>query len=537
MVDLIKDTEELIAARREEVYEHYNSAKATNNRLYLEGDIRGTSEYIYSNQKEDALNIVDIFYKTKCRVISIQKKTKVGADGLMIEILKLMTTHVDDNFVINPSNTRIITGMSNVSWEQDMKNKTPEIFRNKIFHHGKLSKSLTLIKNVKNVKNSIIIIDEIDCGSKDNQVLHKILKDAGFLDAKRMVEDNNKFVFISATMIKELYDLYKWGDLHQLYKMNIPREYYGHTDFLENGFIKEFFQISSAKICDKWIKEDIIENYGNDYRVHLIRCNNASIEFIKKSCKDLNIGFKIHTSDKRISDKDINELFINPISNHIILAVKGFFRRANLIPNLWKIRIGATHEYHSKIIDNNVQIQGLPGRMSGYWRTIIESGHKTGPHRTSIEAIREYEKTYNDPFALNSYNTSGFTMNKGVVHSKYTMLNPKNIANLKQEEEIVNIKEDLLRIEGPFIKFEDCFNKGLSLGIIKHKKIKDREPNELGYYMVNICGNKRVLSNQDFLDTSRVTSGMGVTSKWCIRPCYEDIKDKTTLQWYFIHNP
>jgi len=537
MVDLIKDTEELIAARREEVYEHYNSAKATNNRLYLEGDVKGTSEYIYQNQKEDALNIVDIFYRSECRVISIQKKTKVGADGLMIEILKLMTTHVDDNFVINPSNIRIITGMSNVSWEQEMKNKTPEIFRNKIFHHGKLSKSLDLIKNVKNIKNSIIIIDEIDCGSKVNQVLHKILKDAGFLDAKRMVEDNNKFVFISATMIKELYDLYKWGNLHQRYKMNIPREYYGHTDFLENGFIKESFQISSVKICNEWIKEDIIENYGNDYRVHLVRSDKASIGFIKKSCKELNICFKIHTSNERISDKDINELFINPISNHIILAVKGFFRRANLIPNLWKIRIGATHEYHSKIIDNNVQIQGLPGRMSGYWRTIIESGHKTGPHRTSIEAIKEYEKTYNDPFALNSYNSSGFTMKKGVVHSKYTMLNPKNIANLKQEEEILNIKEDLLRIEGPFIKFEDCFNKGLSLGIIKHKKIKDREPNELGYYMVNICGNKRVLSKQDFLDTSRVTSGMGVTSKWCIRPCYEDIQDKTTLLWYFIHNP
>jgi len=530
---MLNDNVELISARREEVYEHYNSAKSTNNRLFLEGDIRGTSEYIYPNQKEDALNIVDIFYKTKCRVISIQKKTKVGADGLMIEILKLMTTHVDDNFVINPSNTRIITGMSNVSWEHEMINKTPEIFKNKIFHHGKLSKSLNLIKNVK---NSIIIIDEIDCGSKDKQVLHKILKNAGFLDAKRMVEDNNKFVFISATMVKELYDLYKWGDLHQLYKMNIPLEYYGHTDFLENGFIKEFFKISSAKICEKWIKEDIIENYGNDYRVHLIRGTNATIEIVKKSCKDLNIDFKIHTSEKRIPDKDINELFINPMTNHIVLAVKCFFRRANLIPNKWKIRIGATHEQHTNIIDYSVQIQGLPGRMSGYWRTIIESGHKTGPHRTSIEAIKEYEKTYNDPFALNSYNTSGFTMKKGVVHSKYTMLNPKNIANLEQEEEIVNIKEDLLRIEGPFIEFEDCQNKGLSLGIIKNKKRKEKDVNDLGFYSVNISGNIRVLSKQDFLDTSRVTSGMGV-NKWCIRPCYEDIEDKTTLQWYFIHNP
>ena len=49
-------------------------------------------------------------------------------------------------------------------------------------------------------------------------------------------------------------------------------------------------------------------------------------------------------------------------------------------------KIGATHERHVKKYDTNVQ--GLPGRMSGYWKQELLNGHKTGPHRISIDAIK-----------------------------------------------------------------------------------------------------------------------------------------------------
>ncbi len=64
-----------------------------------------------------------MFYRYSRRIISIQKKTKVGADGLMIEIAKIVCTHIDDKFVVNPANVRIITGMSKAGWERDMIDK------------------------------------------------------------------------------------------------------------------------------------------------------------------------------------------------------------------------------------------------------------------------------------------------------------------------------------------------------------------------------------------------------------------------------
>lgn len=420
---------EIISARREDVLQAYNSARATNYRLFLERDDKATAEYIFPNQMEDANNIVDKLYKNKRRVISIQKKTKVGADGLMIEIAKLLTTHIDDSFVVNPANLRILTGMSNAGWEKDMKDKAPTCFKDKIYHHGKLSRA-----ELQNIRNALIIIDEIDTGDKEYQVLHTTLKEAGVLNVKHMEEHNNKFIFISATMIKELYDLYRWGELHELYIMTIPTSYFGHKDFLEKGIVKEFYSLGSKENAEKWVQEDIIDHYETDFRVHLVRVTAKIVDVVQNACIRKGVAFRNHTSTDRLTEDEIREFFKEPLSHHIVLGVKGFFRRANLIPNRWKLRIGATHEHCTNIVDNNVQIQGLTGRMTGYWREDIEGGHITGPHRTSIKAIEEYEKIYLDPFGTNSYQTAGFKKKKGKVSAEPTMLSSKHISHLETIE-------------------------------------------------------------------------------------------------------
>lgn len=399
---------ELIAARREFVLNSYNSAVSDNHVRYLEGDVKATEQYIFPNQLCDANEIVSLFYEKNLRVISILKKTKVGADGLMIAIAMLMCTHINDDFVVNPANVRIITGMSNSSWEKDMKEKAPNCFKDKIFHHGKLKKS-----DLSGIRNGLIIIDEIDTGDKEFQVLHNTLNAANILDIKNMTENNNRFVFISATMIRELNELYAWRDLHKLYRMTIPASYFGHTDFKERGFIQEFYPLNTHESVEKWVREDIIENYGTDYRVHIVRVNNKNVQLVEQVCSHMGVVFYNHTSSDKLTEDEIQTIFNEPLTRHIVLGIKGFFRRANLIPNQWKRRIGATHELYTKTVDNNVQIQGLCGRMTGYWRSDIENGHKTGPHRTSIKAIDEYEQSYENPNNILNYQSSGFKVKNG----------------------------------------------------------------------------------------------------------------------------
>ena len=527
----MSDSCAIIAARREEVFAAYSAAVSKNKRCFLEGHDMATSEYIYPNQIFDANNIVDKFYNFKRRVISVQKKTKVGADGLMIEIAKLMTTHIDDDFVVNPSNVQVITGMSNVSWEKDMIYKAPNCIQDNIFHHGKLHAA-----KLTNIRNGLIIIDEIDTGDKERQVLHRTLKEAGILDVKHMEEHNNHFVFISATMIRELYDLYRWGELHEVYRMTIPSSYIGHKDFLDKGIVKEFYPLDKKEDAEKWVQEDIVDNYGNDYRIHIIRINQKNSSLVHDACIRHGVKFINHTSNDRIQQDELAKIFNEEQKEHIVMAVKGFFRRANLIPNRWKLRIGATHESWTKTIDYNVQIQGLTGRMSGYWRDDIEKGHKTGPHRTSIKAINDYDKIYEDPFGANSYVCAGFKKTMGKILAKPTMLDVRNIKNLEPIDFPAVSEEKVDTKSYRIYKDEDIVRKVCKILESSYRSVKE---NAKGFKETSLNTKKCVVSLREAI--SKVPTAYGTNNgkkTWrTYYPCYIDITDNNSLIFVVIIRP
>lgn len=124
-----------------------------------------------------------------------------------------------------------------------------------------------------------------------------------------------------------------------------------------------------------------------------------------------------HTSSKRITHEEFKEIFDNLKSRkkHIVIAVKGFLRRATFIPNEYKLLIGAIHDKWTNSINMSVKIQSFPSRLSGYWKDSfydIESGeklpnpHKCGPIRTSIKAIKEYTIWWKNPGTMEILTTN-----------------------------------------------------------------------------------------------------------------------------------
>jgi len=512
------EQDEILNNSREIVNNDYDSAKRNNYELFLKGNVTASSEYIYRNQREDAHKICNIFLETSKRVISIVKKTKVGMDGLMIEIAKIMTTHPDKG-CLHRDNIFFLTGMSNKQWEDDMKDKIPACFKTNVYHHGKLTHLKTKLEE-HNIKDAIFITDEIDSGDKQDQVLHRVLKKSNVLDIKYMEDNNIRFVFVSATMINELRELFKWGDKHECYRMTIPENYIGHKEFLEKDIIKEFYPIRNNEDAEKWVREDILENYGSEYRVHIIRTDKKNIHFIINACINNNIDYKNHTSDNRLSYKDFSEIF-NNINKHVVILIKGLFRRANLIPNEWKKKIGATHERHVKKYDTNVQVQGLPGRMTGYWRQEIEGGHKTGPYRTSIAAMWESEKFYNNPTGNINYKTT---------NSKQLMVNPSNILNLKTNKQFEEkVDENKYRVYSD----ESVIKNVCKILNYQYKPTKD---NSNGFKETSLNEKKSVVSLKDAI--SKVPSAYGTNQgkkTWrTYLPCYKDINDKKTLCFVLI---
>ena len=440
----------------------YESAKLNNKELFLQGHEKATKEYTYNNQKADAVTILHKFYKEKIRAISILKKTKMGANGFMIEIARLMSTHIDDDFMLHRKNIFFTTGMSSISWEEDLKNTIPQCFKDNVYHHGKLQK---LEDKLKNIKNALIIIDEIDVGDGHGQRLHNTLKNSGLLDIKYVEDNNIRFIFISATMQNPMKELIKWGDKHFICKMTKPEDYIGYEEFLELGIIKQYYPVNDNESAEKWIREDILDNYGSDYRVHIIRTCEKNKEFIMNACKKNNIEFTNHTSVERISFEELSNIF-NNVTRHLVIAIKGLWSRADFIPNKWKMKIGAIHELYVKKHNTPRQTQGLIGRLTGVWKPEIINGHKTGPYRTSIESMREQKEFDTNPCDQTTYSTN----------SKKSFLDPTNFklsinqANIKKKDKAHKV----------FEKQEDAIKFAKkTLGANLRKRPNDTAPKEL----------------------------------------------------------
>jgi hypothetical protein len=428
------ETERVHADNCEMVHYSYMCALFQNRDDYKKGDPKGTKEYIYENQKIDSANIVQRFHKSSVRAQSVVKRTKLGMDGLMIQMMYDFGTHNDLDFAIEPSNAIILTAMSNKAWETDLKKKMPSCFANNVFHHGQL-RNADLEVRLSIIENGLVIVDEIDTGDKNGQLLHKLLEKCGLLDIDNMVRRNMRFVFVSATMVNELKELEKWGDRHITYYMTIPDAYIGHKEFLEHKIIQEFYEINSVETADKWIKTDIIENYGEDYRIHIIRTDVKNVKHIETSCAKHRVVFRNHTSDKRLTDVQIRDMIDDKSKHHIVIAIKGLYRRANLFPDTFKKRIGTVHERYSKKPDTSVQIQGLTGRMCGYYKDFILNGnHKTGPYRTSVSCIQQYEEFINNPLSRTKYDSNG---------TLPLFLEPRFIENLDFVEPITEVAADL----------------------------------------------------------------------------------------------
>ena len=92
-------------------------------------------------------------------------------------------------------------------------------------------------------------------------------------------------------------------------------------------------------------------------------------------------------------------------------------------------------EYYSAVPNISTQIQGLPGRMTGYWKDIIAGGHKTGPFRTSLEAVVNYEKWIKNP----TERASKFNNEQHLTHHELHGIESKVVV-----EEVKKISKELI---------------------------------------------------------------------------------------------
>ena len=470
-------------ARRASVKSSFESAKAANHNRYLEGDPHATAQYVWPNQISDAENIVNLLTKSGAVLLGIAKEPQVGMTGLLHYIPYLLCTHENNDAVIAPKNVCILTGMSNLAWETDTKRDFPDCFQSQIFHHGKLREALPILKRIAQ-EGGCVIIDEIQNGAKENQVLHQVLIESGLLNMNVLETKNVKIITASATMIKHIHTASQWGGKAIIYKMTIPCNYVGFQKLKEAGALRQWKNMNSLDATREWFNE-IVTHYDGEFRVHLVRANAKMTANIQQCVLEFGFGLIEHNSKDKLTPEQNRMLFHDPLTRHWIILVKGLWRAANRIPTLYKFRIGSVHEQFVKKVDNDVQAQGLPGRMLGY--PGYPEGHKIGPYYTSLKAIDEYIAFADDPLSQeNAYQTSGYTRTEeGVVRCREkNFASAHNIANLEATDGIRN----------PLFKM-----KTKRFSIFKNKDWAKAYAEALGYQWNNVVITQTLSDSNGFI--------------------------------------
>jgi hypothetical protein len=293
------------------------------------------------------------------------------------------------------------------------------------------------------------------------------------------------------------------------------------------GYDKEICKINEEVLENiQEIKNDI-NNYSNPL-YHIIRTRNGPEQdlTIQNFKQIFNIDtFNFIKYDRESEIEDINKTLIIKPKRHTFIFIKEMLRCAK---TLKKKFIGILYDRYSKNPDDTTIIQGLVGRDTGYDNNGISICY------TNINSIERYEKLWVSSFEDKTikWNSKTTKYTRGILSGKNTFNDPKDYDGFSVESDNSGeIKEPVIKKFKTYEEVKEYYNTELK------EKMKGRGPNKIkpnndGYYEATIRSKKKIYSCQEIKDERR----QGLTeNNYRFYPCYEIIKDKSTLEWWIIH--
>ena len=504
---------------------------------------------IYPNQDQCASLIVSHLLNRKIIDIMVVALTQSGKTGIMCALIK---RYINEN-MIPIDNIYIITGLSSVEWKEQTKIRLPESIENRIYHRSDLTTKF--IKDIENKKNVFVISDEIQIAamggqdSKIDQTLYKAFKKAKFYDKKYLLENDIKIAEFTATPDGTIYDVMDWGDNSKILKMEPGDGYTSCFDLLDQGRVYQYkdlccYDKEKDSVDEESATNNIheiskyIETKAFDYPMyHIIRTPNGDYgdTVIKNFKKVFGVEMKYYTYNRESEITDINTILRVKPKEHTFIFIK---EKLRCNKTLKKKYLGIVYERYTVCPDDTVVIQGLLGRATGYddnGKTVIF---------TNINSIKRYKKLWDSTFQDKTVKWSSKTtkMVKDTLESKGTTLKSKGTYlqfGTKRDSSGEN-KEPIVKKFNNQKEVKDYYNTNLK-DKFGGRGPNKREPNSEGYYTTTINKKnggkgKDVVHSCD--DVNKVIKqGLNHDHTFTFHPCYRDITDKSTLEFWLIHIP
>lgn len=512
--------------------------KNAKNIVLLEIDnkkLKGES-VIYDNQEECSLQIVSNLHNKKIINIMVVALTQSGKTGTMSGLIK---NYLNDTTNLIPiENIYIITGLSSREWVEQTKNRMPKSIQKRVYHRNNLTNKF--VEDIRSKKNVLVIIDEIQIAAKKNQTLYKAFNEAGFYNKTNLLKNDIKIIEFTATPDGTIYDLMNWGQHALKIKMEPGQGYISCFDLKNKGRIFQYkdlcgYNKKTGKINDELVLTNIteIKNYLNiyqEYKYHIIRTPNGRMgDYVINNFKNVMCeNIQYYKYDKESDINDINNILKIKPEQHIFIFIKEKLRCAK---TLNKNYLGIVYERYTKSPDDAVVIQGLLGRGTGY----DDNGESV--YFTNISSLEKYEKLWNSNFEDKTINWKSKTTKRknDLLYSTGTYNNPSFINGM-------DILDDESKIERePVIKkfktqkeVKEYYKNDLK-SRFEGRGPNLRKPNGDGFYETTIGRKKgKAVYSCDEIYEVRKWS-LNDTHKYTFHPCYEDINDKSTLQFWIIH--
>lgn len=391
----------------------------------------------------------------------------------------------------------------------------------------------------------LVIIDEIQIAAKEHQTVHKAFEKAGFYDKDYLLKNDIKIVEFSATPDGAMYDIMKWGDHSFKIKMHPGDKYTSCFDLKNQGRVFQYGDLcgydnkknkvdyGAIESTFKMLKQ-VIDKFDNPL-YHIIRIpNSTNGENVIKNFKYfINKDIQLKTYDKDSDIDDINSLLKTKPENHWFIFIKEKLRCSK---TLTKDYLGVLYERYTKIPNDSVIIQGLIGRMTGYDDNGISICF------TNIESIEKYEKLWNSNFEDREVEWISHTTRKSknkLLTSRGTYNNPKLIDGMIVESEPDDDEaEPIIKKCKTQQEAKEYFNTKLKplLGS-RCTGPRTRHPNPDGFYETNIgngANRKRPRTTDEIYEVRNFW--LETQNKpYRFYPCYGDLQDKSTLEFWLIH--
>ena len=378
-------------------------------------------------------------------------------------------------------------------------------------------------------------MDEIQIACKDEQTIQKIFKECGFYDLDYILHNDIKLIQFSATPDGNINDISDWKNHSSKVKLESGDGYYGSKQAINQNRVRQFKCLTNINNV-KELKQLILEKYLEPM-YHLIRVpnkrDNKQENVISNFNTVFNKMFEYNTSYLEIKKDDINNLLNKKPKRHTFIFYCEILRCAK---TQFKKFIGISYERYVVEPNDSSIIQGSFGRLTGY----DDNGFSIC--YTNIDSLKNYDKLWENNMEFIkgikwNTKTTNWDSKDNLSYSSGTFNSVTNIEQLKNNcsNKIKNKRGDpiIKRFNGEDgqNKMIDWFNKNLK------SKLKKRGPNKKktkdGFYKGSIRNGLEILSKKKVENEQRW--GFSDSINYRAYPCYSDITNPNTLEWWLLY--